>query len=210
MEVTEETLKRYHLQRCSAEEEKLVEAWLALDSETSITLYELPDELSLKQEIWSGISIAKHVQLNAIRKSSFKLYVAAGSIAACLLLAFFNPFLFKQTISLSNHSLAAKEVLLEGIAFTLMPNTECDVTYPLLSKSTIQIRFNGALSIISNTQNITVNIENNSDRIKLTTGATYLAINDAEHTFISATDKELQDGLPRFFSSRINERFKLN
>ncbi len=217
MQVTPELIEKYHNGQCTLGERQVVEAWL--HTEEPVDLQAIPGvkEERLKKEIWAGV--AQHLK-NARRlriSRAGRRVAAAASISGVMVLLKANPFFLSRTIVIHNSGATAQTFTVKHLQLNIMPDSRCIVHVPLL-ESRASIRFCGAVSVTSNTRPVvTVDITTDNqdcegrgaDKIKLYNGETYMAMTDGEYNMIAATGKELKDGLPRLFSSRLSERFKL-
>lgn len=216
-----ELLKKYHSAACTAEERAAVEAWLYAEEVLPAgNADKVVDAPAVKKEIWQGI--AQGMQQTKRRRLVVRYTGIAA--AACMLLAVLSgktfSGLFHKTITIDNRlGAAVSTVHIGNLQFAVQPNSSCTVTLPFWGNTPGQVQLCGAVSVV-NAAGVAVRLQVNTDQqrcpgnegsdvVSLNGGQTYLAMTDQHYHLISATQQELRDGLPRSFSARLTERFKL-
>lgn len=219
MDVNKELLRKYAFNECTPIERLEVEFWLAHHDESQDNPLTVTEEQSLKEEIWSAISTKTLKKQNRFTLTKIAVAVAA-SIAGILLYAGLNPQNFSRTITINNPSSElTKQLIIGDLKLFIEPGSSVSVRVPLLRQSARTVSFCGAISVENNSQkDENFAIQTGSfecsgmkakDLVKLHKGQTFLAMTDKDYHLISATKKELKDGLPRPFSLRLTEKFKL-
>lgn len=214
-------LKRYHAGTATEGERRIVESWLD-EMEPVPGIWPAGENAgAVKQQIWEGISAARAEKRPYGRIRPLVYYPAAAVLLiAGTLVCWLNPMLLSRKVIVMNKSgNETKTLVIGGFELGVKPKSECTIEIPLFGQGEGHIRFCGAVSVVNTSGrgtelyigSDTGNCEGlpGSDVIHLVKGQTYLAMTDAEYNMISATSDELKDGLPRLFSARLYERFKL-
>ena len=219
MFITSDLLEKYARKECNAAERVTVEQWLSvIDSEREVITS--PQQAGLKEEIWTNIASRT---IHAKPKSQNRFLYAALTTAACVLfgivsLHYYNSSTFASQILVNNlNGQEIKKINIGSLSFLVEPGSQCNISMDFLGEAS-DVKFCGAVSVISDSAKVQeFNIGTGTsgcttvyqDKVKLQKGQTYLAMTDADYEVITATRDEIAEGLPRVFSSRLSERFKL-
>ncbi|NSL86262.1 hypothetical protein ECE50_005445 [Chitinophaga sp. Mgbs1] len=214
-------LKKYADNTCTPEERAEVERWMAAPASPEPALWPAgEDEQEVREALWQHIRQATTGRSRAIRRKL--LYIPA---AACLLLALaliwqHNPMLLSRKLILRNGSSGVTQIFnIEELQLSLAPDSRCTLQVPLFGHHGDQVSLCGAVAVVNNSGHpVSLQVSSEagsctasagSDEVTLRKGQTYLVMTDKDYNLIAATREELLDGLPRLFSSRLTERFKL-
>lgn len=219
MLINDKLLIKYHQRLCSPEEKAAVEQWLQReDGVYSSDGILLENETALKAEIWSAIKLkyqtAKRKAKNLRRVIA---YATAACVAGLLMLVKWQPSLLSKTTEIRNDGLIEKTMVVNQLQLTIPAGSRCWINTPILRSSTATIRFCGAIAVLNKCKTFTLNVitdnikcvGNGKDVVQLHQGQRYMAITDKDYNLIAATEEELKDGIPKLFSYRLIERFKL-
>lgn len=217
MRVNKALIIKYHQQLCSPEERVVIEQWLQEEEEVFLSNKPLENEEILKAEMWSVISERADKKNKVINIQRAVLYIAAACITGLVILVKLQPSLLSRTTVIRNDEVTAKTIVVNQMQLTIPAGSRCWINTPILGSSTATIRFCGAVAVLNKCKTFTLNVVTDDfkcvgkgkDVVKLFHGQTYMAMTDGEYNLIAATEEELKDGIPKLFSSRLTERFKL-
>lgn len=215
-------LKKYADGTCTAEERQQVEEWLTFPPPATPGNWTTEEqEQEVKNTMWNAIH--QHTLYKHTTASKRRIYIPAA--AACLLLSLFllvrgHPMLLSRKLTFTNSAgQQSQKIFAGGLQLNIQPNSTCTLEIPLFGEKARNVELCGAIAIVNTSGGkVNLNVHSDSscktagmgtDQIILYKGQTYLAMTDQEFNLIAATKDELQDGLPRFFSARLSERFKL-
>jgi hypothetical protein len=224
MEVTQRLIEKYHLDLCSSEERKAVEAWLMSDEfETEINPELEFQELSDKEEMWNSISEilpAKPSQTKTVRLLDYLSNPAWIAVAASVAALVVGLFLWNRS---PQHLQTAA---IESRSNKIIQTAALNITLGQKSKANVQpssltpdghIHFCGAILIQSKkdvelTLNGTCeNPLNTSETISFKKGQTYIAVNynfKNENELIIVDERNISN-LPPILQKEILKQFNI-
>lgn len=216
MHITRELLIRYCQRLCTSGERATVEQWLQ-EAEHDMVAGEKPEnEALLKSEMWLAIQQGINNKKKSVVFRRRLLYSVAACIAALIALTWWEPLLLSNTTVLKNDGSTTKTVIINQMEISVPAGSMCRIKTSINGTSA-SIKFCGAVSVLNKSESLTLSVfaegmqceGKGSDIIRLRRGQTYMAIIDSKYNLIAATGDELKDGLPKSFSYRLEERFKL-
>jgi len=231
MIITPDLLTRYFQDAVTPAERQAVANWLAQSgSDESI-----PDawshpahcppqpEQAVRDEIWRAIHRSQSItpdQLPVGRVSwlSSPGRVATTLAAACLTLWLGYGWLgsLAQTrVVDTSHRTTAQTLRVNHLRLIIQPGSHCTVTTSPFDSET-NVQFQGAVAVTPEQDDYspeTLTVEcadsHKKDGLRLLRGQTFLAMTDDVYQLITATTDELNDDIPRPFSARLVDRFRL-
>lgn len=210
MDVTPHLLKKYYEGLATLAEQQAVEQWLGEDQSL---LSEPTSSLSLEEK-----QIRNRIWLQIIEQPCKPLtsrsLITRGAVAASILLLLGYVGLVDQgSVGINNQQRTAQILRVYGLQVAVEPGSQCEIRQGFFQKKPV-IEFSGAVSITAQAGDCSQFIleEKNStvqQEFQLRKGQTFLAMTDDEFQLITATTDELNDEIPRPFSLRLMDRFRL-
>ncbi|MFD1145454.1 hypothetical protein ACFQ4C_30290 [Larkinella insperata] len=230
MTITPDLLMRYFQGRVTPAERQAVADWLAQSGsdETIPDAWSDPahcppqPEQSVRDEIWQAIQQSQPgtPEKVSIGRGWLNVYgrVAATLAAACLTLWLSYGWLgglCQTSVVDTSHRATAQILRVNHLRLIVQPGSHCTVTTSPFDSET-NVQFQGAVAITperdgDNPEKLTVECTDShkKDELRLLPGQTFLAMTDDVYQLITATTDELNDEIPRPFSARLVDRFRL-
>ncbi|MCK8494785.1 hypothetical protein M0L20_23150 [Spirosoma sp. RP8] len=231
MTITPDLLMRYFQDTVTPAERQTVVDWLAQSgSEEGI-----PDawanpvhcppqsEQAVRDEIWRAIDRSQSNTQERFLACRINWPATSGRLvttltAACLTLWMGYGWLgglVQTSVIDTSHRATAQTLRVNHLRLIVQPGSRCTVTTsPFDFKTNVQ--FQGAVAITPERDDYdpeTLTVEctdsHKKDGLRLLPGQTFLAMTDDVYQLITATTDELNDDIPRPFSARLVNRFRL-
>ncbi|GAA3953493.1 hypothetical protein GCM10022246_04450 [Pedobacter ginsengiterrae] len=215
MEINRRLIEKYHLDECTEEERKLVEAWLfSTDIEDLAILPLNEDKLDHKKQMWANIDAFITPDLKADQAKNTTIVFWQGAIAASLVIGLICGLLYlfvnKQEklpdfVSVNNaYSENVKHVNSLEFNAAIGPNTIAKI-----NKDAGVINLNGSI-LLSPKKDIELIFEGTHKKITLKKGQTYIILDNksGKQGIIVVSQKNLLD-LPPVIQKQISSQFDI-
>ncbi|WP_460639953.1 hypothetical protein [Larkinella harenae] len=229
--ITPDLLMRYFQDTVTSAERQAVADWLAQSgSDESIpdawfSSVHCPSqsEQAVRDEIWRTIDRSKPVTPGKFPVGRVSWLGTFGGLATTLTAACLTLWLgygwlggLSQTSVVdTSHQATAQILRVNHLRLIVQPGSRCTVTTSFFDSET-NVQFQGAVAITPerddyNPKKLTVECTDShkKDGLRLLPGQTFLAMTDDVYQLITATTDELNDEIPRPFSARLVDRFRL-
>lgn len=231
MPITPDVLMRYYQDMVTPAERQAVADWLAQSGSDE----GIPDawvnsahcppqsEQAVRDEIWRAIDrsqpgMPEKFVVGRVSWPATPGRMATTLAAACLTLWLGYGWLggLAQTSVIdTSHRATAQILRVNHLRLIVQPGSRCTVTTSPFDSET-NVQFQGAVAITPERDDYdpeTLTVEctdsHKKDGLRLLPGQTFLAMTDDVYQLITATTDELNDDIPRPFSARLVDRFRL-
>jgi hypothetical protein len=231
MPITPDLLMRYFQDSVTPAERQAVADWLAQSGSGE----DIPDawanpahcppqsEKSVRDQIWWAIDRAQPVTPGTWLAGRVGWPATTGRIGAMLTAACLTLWLgygwlgglAQPNVVDTSHRATAQILRVNHLRLTVQPGSRCTVTTSPFDSET-NVQFQGAVAITPERDDYepgTLTVEcidsHKKDGLRLLPGQTFLAMTDDVYQLITATTDELNDDIPRPFSARLVDRFRL-
>jgi len=216
MNINSELLERYHLNTCTAEERRLVEAWLFNTEVDELDATGLVEDKSVIQKaIWQEIETALPQAVKQLPKRSNTYFMWKGAIAASLFIALAGLVSYfvladktngqNDFLALNNPSaLHVKYIDATGYHVAIGPNTIAKI-----NNSDGMIDLTGSM-LISPKKDVDLVFEGTNKKVTLLKGQTYIILKNKTgvKSIIVISERNLMD-LPPVIQKQLSAQFDI-